>query len=29
LGLTDVDVALKQAFEEVFGPIEAHASATP
>jgi lipoyl(octanoyl) transferase len=29
LGLTDVDVALKQAFEEVFGPIEAHASAPP
>jgi hypothetical protein len=27
--LTDVDVALKQAFEEVFGPIKAHASAPP
>jgi lipoyl(octanoyl) transferase len=29
VGLTDVDVALKLAFEDVFGPIEARAGAMP
>jgi len=28
VGLTDVDIALKQAFEEVFGPIEVHETET-
>jgi lipoyl(octanoyl) transferase len=29
VGLSDVDVALKLAFEDVFGPIEARAGAMP